>query len=50
VILDFRDKRVEKVRAAELGEAARDFTKLRNFYAQHHPDVIKHLEAANAVA
>ena len=44
VILDFKSRRVEKAHL-DGTTLPRDFTRIRNFYAQHYSGIIQDLEA-----
>lgn len=44
VILDFKSRKVEKAHL-DGTTLPRNFTRIRDFYAQHYPDIIRDLEA-----
>jgi hypothetical protein len=47
VILDFKEKRIEKLRLAEFNRSMSEWDLVRDYYQDQHPDLIKRLEKDN---
>ena len=48
VILDFKEKRIEKLRLAEFNRSMSDWNLVRDYYADEHKDLIERLERDTA--
>ena len=49
VILDFKEKRIEKLRLAEFNRSQSDWDLVSEYYREQHPDLIKRLEKDTSV-
>jgi hypothetical protein len=47
VILDFKERRIEKLRLAEFNRSQSEWDLVSEYYREQHPDLIKRLENDN---